>query len=491
MNGSPEARSPAGSPGPACGAPPISPKLVTYILIGLGALVYLYLMVFWQRPVRAALVWAPAVLIPALLCVREKALVPLLPLLFALGVRSYPVGPFFPNGATLAGFGFFGIYGISKLVWNEPLPGMNRALRLAAAALAVQALSIWLSVQVHGQHFWNAVRDGSSVFLFLPLAFILPDLLRSRRDLIMAARGLVVALLASSLVGVLIYLTTAGFSRVDVSIGYVYRIRVGSLFGAPNVFGGYLELALPVVLAIAITEKSRGWKAMALAAFALGYLSALYTFSRGAFFLTTAGSAIVIIYRFRKRLWVPLLALSALVFFLARNADTFARQLSLVMEPQDLYMQPTLLHRYITYRSLAADFEENLLTGRGWGAREFYWGNSSVFTFWDIRHGVSSRPIRSFGGLNNLLLNHAVKGGIVSLASLALLGMACLSASFSALRHREDLLALALAASLAMFAMHQMVDNLLRWAQVNAFFWMNLGLLISIAGMRASGDETA
>ena len=452
-------------------------------------LVYMYLMVHWPRAARIGLFWAPIPAALLLLVDRERTLLPILPLLFALGVRAYRFGPFFPNGATLVGFAFFGYYAITRIVRNKPVPVRGTTQWLVLAAVGIQLVSIFVSIHVHGQHTWNAIRDGSSVFLFFPFAFILPDLLRTEESLRSLLRGLLVALLVTGSVGVATYMSTAGFSRVDIAIGYVYRMRVGSLFGAPNVLGGYLDLTLPVILALAFTEKSRKWRILACTAFVLGFLSSLYTFSRATFILATTGSGLVIAYRFRRKLWVPVIALAAFGLFMAKNADTFARQLSLVTEPEELYMQPTLLHRYITYRSFINDFESNPVSGRGWGALEFYHGRSSLFSFWDVRHTVSTTQINSFGGLNNLFLNHAVKGGLIALASLLLLLLAMLSASLSAIRRVRSLMAFAISASLLAFLAHHLVDNLIRWAQINAFFWMSLGLLIAISRIDRKGES--
>ena len=465
-------------------AAPVRQRPVACLVIVLALLAYMYLMVFQTVMTRVALFWLPIPLALLLLVRGPFTLVPLLPLLFALGIKPYHIGQFFPTGATLAGFFFFAYYAWHKMVHDEPIPSPNATQRLLIAALLLQIVSIVISIHHHGQHFFNAIRDGSSIMLFLPLAFILPDLLDNRSKVLILLRGMLLALLLSSLVAVLTYAGTAGFSRTDISIGYVYRLRVGSLFGAPNVFGGYLELALPLALALVFFERRWIWRSIALLAAVLGFLSTLYTFSRAAFILTVFGSALVLVYRFRRRLWVPLAALVALFLFMSQNADTFARQLSLVTEPQDLYTQPTLLHRYVTYRSYIEDFGNHVWTGRGWGALEYFWGRTGLYSFWDVRHTRSTRMTMSFGGLNNLVLNHAVKGGLLSLAVLGLLACAAVTASLRAARAGSGIIAVALTASLLSFAGHQLVDNLLRWSQVNGFFWLSLGLLIALSRSR-------
>jgi hypothetical protein len=40
---------------------------------------------------------------------------------------------------------------------------------------------------------------------------------------------------------------------------------------------------------------------------------------------------------------------------------------------------------------------------------------------------------------------------------------------------------MAMVCSLVGFAGHQLVDHLLRWPQINAFFWLGIGTMISLS----------
>ena len=96
---------------------------------------------------------------------------------------------------------------------------------------------------------------------------------------------------------------------------------------------------------------------------------------------------------------------------------------------------------------------------------------------------MSSESIPRFGGLNSLVLSHAVKGGIVSLASLLMVFAVIFAAFFKALRNGKGLLAVALAAGMFSFMGHQVVDNVLRFPTINAQFWIVSGLLLLLSSL--------
>ncbi|MCK5065355.1 MAG: hypothetical protein KAQ97_08730, partial [Candidatus Fermentibacteraceae bacterium] len=211
----------------------------------------------------------------------------------------------------------------------------------------------------------------------------------------------------------------------------------------------------------------------------LGILCILFTFSRGGLFSMAIGVGVVLIYRFRKRLWIPVLISILFVGFLVNNADVFERQMSFFMNPGELINQPTLLHRHITYRGLWNQFLDSPVTGIGWGAEEFFWGNTRIYSFWEIRHFVSTEPISNFGGLNSLFLTHAVRGGLISLGGLFLIIAAVVVASFKAIKKARFPWGIGLSAGLLGFGIHQILDNFLCWPQTSSFFWLYIGILLA------------
>lgn len=416
----------------------------------------------------AAVIWVP----------RPSSWLPAIPLIILLGGSNVAIGDFYPAYATLALLGFFAFYCLDRIVWNIPLPKLAPSLKLVLAAALLQAVSIVISIHVHGQHPLNALREGSGPFIFFPLAFIVTDVCRDRKRLLVLSRACVVGLLVAGGLGILEYFSISGFSRIDLSLGYVYKGRIASILGNANVLAGYLEITTPFVLALALWEKSRTWRILALVATLTGVLSVLYTFSRGGLLALSLGCSLVLVIWFRKQLWVPVLIIGGFLFLMVNNADTFERQMSFFLEPQAQISQPTLLHRYVTYREFWHQFSQSPITGVGWGAREFFWGRTQIYTFWAVRHIASSAPIKLFGGMNNVMLSFAVKGGLVSLSALLLLVLASIKAIPRRLGDYSPW-GVGIAAGLLGFGVHQLMDNFLQWPQTSAFFWLYLGILIA------------
>jgi len=403
---------------------------------------------------------------------------PLLPLLFMTGGSTVPMGVFNPAVATLVMGVFTFFYIADRTLHNEILIKPSPYHFLFFIAILIQAVSIFISIHLHGQYMWNAIRDGSSLFLFFPLVLIIPSICRTEDKFKQLLRAVVITVLAASVIGVMQYFSITSFSRVDMSIGYVYRGRIASLFGNANIFAGYLELGIPIAIALLVTEKDMKWKITAAAAIVLGILSVLYTFSRGGLLGVFLGCGITLLYIFRSKVWIPILIGVLAVVLLVMSVDTFERQMTFFMDPSAHLTQPTILHRYISYRGFINQFTASPVTGVGWGAREFYWGRSMIYSFWEVRHSVSRETIRTFGGLNSLFLNHAVKGGIVSLLSVILVFAAIYKAFFRALKRGGGILAVAMFAGIFSFMIHQIIGNQLRFPTVNSQFWFITGLLL-------------
>lgn len=447
---------------------------------------YLALMLFYPPGVRYGLLAAVVLSVVFLWVPRPSSWLMALPVLLLFGSSNVAIGDFFPALLTILLFVFFAFYAVDKLIWNDPLPPLAAAHRLVLLALLLQAASIAISIHVHDQHPLNALREGSGPFLFLPLAFIVPDLCRDRERLLRLSRACTLGLLVAGAVGVLQYFSISGFSRIDLSLGFIYRGRVASLLGNANVYAAYLEMTTPFVLALGLWERSPRWKVLSLAAVLLGTLGVLYTFSRGGLLSLALGCGLVLVLWYRRRLWLPVVILGLFLILLLRNAETFERQMSFFLDPESQLTQPSLLHRYITYQGLWHDFSEAPLTGIGWGAREFFWGRTQIYTFWTIRHAASSTPIATFGGLNSILLSFAVKGGLVSLTSLLLLTVAVVAAFRRGVGKAAFPWLAGISAGLLGLAIHQMMDNFLQWPQVSCHFWLYLGILIAAGRLRPS-----
>ncbi len=446
-----------------------------------------YFVSFFYMSHRILLLIFAGIVVTTALFLKPKpgAWLPVLPFLFLVGVTTIPSGEFNPALATLMMFTFVFLFIFDRILWNKPLFIPSKSLFFLSIAVLIQVVSVFISIHVHGQYAWNAIRDGSSIFLFFPFAIIVPCLCRTETQINRLLRALLLTVLLVALVGVFQYSTISGFSRVDIGLGYLYRGRVASLFGNPNIFAAYLELSIPLAIALFFREKDLKWKLTALTAVVLGVLSVLFTFSRGGLVGMSIGCGITLFYVFRKKVWVPIVLALGFIAVMLRSAETFDRQMSFFTNPQANLTEPSILHRYISYKGFLNQFKESPITGVGWGADEFFWGRSSLYSFWEVRHRVSTETSLMFGGLNSAFLNQAVKGGVIALASILLLFATIFVTGFKAIRRGNGLIAVALVAGIFSFMIHQILGNQIKYPTNNSELWILTGLLIVFAGRDA------
>lgn len=465
-------------------APPCRLDARGVVLLLLLTGVYLAVMFYFPFPPVVRYLLLGGVGFFALFFVRPEPRfwLPLMPLVFMLGGTAISIGEFNPSLATLVMFGFSVIFLLDRLAGNGPVLVLPRSFHLVTLGLVFQIGSVFVSIHRLGQYPWNAVREGAGLYLFLPMAIIIPAVCRNGRCLKRLLRSMVLALLVASLIGVIQYLTKTGFSREDAGLGYIYKGRIAGVFGNGNIFAGYLELTLPITLSMLLCEKSFLWRLISSAALLLGILSVLYTFSRAGLLCMAMGLGLTMLYVFRTKPWIPILVCAAAILLLFMYADTFERQMSFFQDPHKQITQPTILHRYVSYRGFINQIEKSYPAGVGWGAREYFWGGSRLYSFWEVRHTVSHRTIRDFGGLNSLFFNQAVKGGLLGILSLLALFAGLASAFTEAfVVTRERVLAVAVAAGILSLSVHQVVDCLLKYPTVNSMFWMSVGILFALA----------
>ncbi len=403
----------------------------------------------------------------------------LLPLAIALGYTEISLGPF-PLLLAVA-FLFFGylVYFLAKTASCSPAPPFGVFSRLLMFAYLAQMTSLFVSIHVNGQHVLNAVRESHKFFIPALLPLIILDWYGEKGWFDRMLKAFVLTLLVLSVYGVYQFHSGSAWSVGEVASGYHIAGRAFSTIrGGANSYSGFLELTVPASLAAAFYFRSKSWKAVCFTAVGLGILNGLYTYSRGGFLTISLSCIIYLIYRFRRKVWVPIISAAVFIGVVAGNAQTFERQVVMITDPSSVVFEATLLHRYVSYSRYLMDIRANLLSGVGWGAKEFYSGGSSLYSFWEVRHEQSTEHIRNFGGLNSLFFDMVLKGGIASALSLLLIIALAVYASLKALRYRcESDLAVGFVSGLAAFGTHQIVDNLLQWPQTGSFFWISLGML--------------
>jgi len=457
-----------------------------------ATLLYFYLFMFFPKPVLTSLLALPLLVGALFLCSNPRSWVlVLLPVAVTFGNRVFDYGPLYVSVATLAVLSTAMFYLVYKIAGFRSFPRLPVPVYLLLAAYLAQLASLFVSLHFSGNLFGNTFREAHKVFIAAVLVPVIYDWYGRGDWFARMLKMLAIMLLCMSVYGIYQYnagnLDTFG----EKASGYDLAGRVYStISGGPNSYSGVLELLVPTVLASMFFFKEKKWKVIALAAALLGIQNVMYTFSRGGFVTVTLSCFVYLIFRYRKKMWVPVLALTLFAGALFANADEFKRQLTLFGDTRSLMMDTSLLHRYTSYMGFWNTIQRDPINGIGWGSSEFYHGRTSLYSFWEVRHEDSIAKITRFGGLNSLVLEMPLKGGVFSLLSLLLLGGACVVASVKFIRTGNDTSpGMGMICGLAAFGIHQAVDNLLPWPQTGAFFWMVLALLISSA-YPCCGKET-
>ncbi len=462
---------------------PYKPSWKTLFLVSGLTLAYFYIFFNFPRPVLVLLVGAPVLFFSILHNPNPRTWVLLLPFVVTYGDITLNYGPFYIAVATMAVQSSFLLYLVVKLAGFRSFPRFPLVVYLVFAAFLAQLVSMFITMHHHTSLIGNIIRDANKIYLSALLIPVIYDWFGRGKWLVRMLKMLTIMLILMSLYGLYQYYSGNLDTTGERASGFDLAGRIYSSFGGgSNSYSGVLELMIPTALASMFFFKKKSWKILALAATILGFQNVLFTFSRGGFLTASLATFAYLIYRYRKKIWVPILAFSILAGGLMLNAGEFKRQLTIFGDKQSFMLDTSLLHRYTTYMGFINSIKESPMVGVGWGSQEFYHGRTALYAFWEVRHEDSIEKITRFGGLNTTFLEMPYKGGFFSAISLLLLIMAFIFTSFKLLRSGTNKsLGMGLVCGLSAFWTHQAFDNLTQWPQTGAFFWLIFALLISIA----------
>ncbi|MFO7625745.1 MAG: hypothetical protein R6V62_00640 [Candidatus Fermentibacteraceae bacterium] len=407
-----------------------------------------------------------------------------LPLAVALGYPEIDLGPFPIYVSTVLVLATYIIYLLTKSASLSPSPPLGVFGKLLLFSYLAQMASLFVTIHVHEQHTVSAVREAHKSFFPMLLTVLVIDWYARPEWYERMLKGIVISLFVLSVYGMFQFHSGGAWAAGEVSQGYEIAGRVfATIRGGANSYSGFLELTVPVTLAAVFFLQKTRWKLLCGITTLLGVLNGLYTYSRGCFIALTTACILYLMYRFRRMVWVPLLAVTAFTGFMAANAETFNRQLILITNPRAAMVEATLIHRYVAYSGYIRGIMNSPVTGVGWGARHYYAGRTSLYSFWEERYEQSIDHVREFQGLDSLVFDMFLKGGAASMASLLLLAGAVFHVARRAWRRRsENEMAVGVILAVTAFCVHQLVDNLLHWPQTGSFFWITLGMLAILGG---------
>jgi len=245
--------------------------------------------------------------------------------------------------------------------------------------------------------------------------------------------------------------------------------RVGSTFGNPNSFAGFLEFFIPIVLALLFYAKRLSIRFLLLISICFGIWALLLSFSRGGFAAILISISIMIAISPMKASYkiVPLTVFTLLLITifmipaLTRQADIFTGK---TLE-QELVYGP----RGEQYGDYFEYISESPISGNGWGLEQV------GYSFFPKQTGVFV-----ISGLNSYMINLLVKGGILAFIGFVLLTYEVLKKLIismnTTVKEIEYFLILGIIAGMAGFLVHLFFDNLLIWPMGGMNFWFLIGI---------------
>ena len=271
-----------------------------------------------------------------------------------------------------------------------------------------------------------------------------------------AVRACVVVASALACASALVQYVTGAPSGTLIG-GHVI-LRIAGLLEGPNQLAGYLDLAVPILLASAL---ARGrYATLAFAVLALAVVTDVLTLSRSGLFGMVAGVAFVLVFRAGG---------TAISARFATGVAAFVAALAL------LASRLGFLQRFFSTGEVERD--------NGLGTRSELW--HAAFSLWssDPALGVGAGnfelllPRAGLVGVrthaNSLYLQSLAEGGIALLAAVlwTIVAAIALCLRFAP----RSVLLLGIGAATFGFAVHQIFDVLTFFPKIGAFWWLLLG----------------
>jgi len=365
------------------------------------------------------------------------------------------------------------LYGRIEFV-RSPL---NLAVLFYVGAAAVSAIisSYWIS---SGRALWR-------LLLFAGLYLLVANFVATRPRLLSL---LSVAALGALFVCAYAFTQKLGYDPVHWS--QKSQWRVFSSIGNPNMLAGYLVVVIPLAAALGLATKSWGLRGLAALTTLSCGICLVLTQTKGAWLAMVAAAAVM------GGCAVYGAALAGVKWTRARKR-TLAAAACVALLGAGFVAWPAVQHFKKTFRASARPrivywrgalnmFRAHPLTGVGVGTFQIHFPRYRPVTF--RAAGVTYNTLHAHSEYLETLAEQGLLGG----AALLFLMGALLAVSLQALRKAEDrrdkwLLSGLLAAAVGTLA-HNVVSVVLRWSVCPTFFWIVLGLVVSMASIVSGGS---
>jgi O-antigen ligase len=404
----------------------------------------------------SALVYLACAVSVALLTRRRPALgVAALLVLAPFDLARY-VGP---TTITTLKAGLVGM--LAALAFSRPDLAALRTVPVRAMLLAFAATLVAIALSaLHAEHLGAVVREGFkqaeylALFLGAVLAYATdPDDRPFWRTLELAVVLVCVSALAEYLIG--------AHSGLFVHGQSVVIPRIAGALEGPNQLAGYLDVALPVLIARALLHRDR----VLLSVIALAALTDALTISRSGIVGAVLGVAVVL---------VVLRPLGGTAWRFAGGAAVLA-VLAIVVA-----LRAGLPPGYFSLDQATQSGDHLANRGQLWRAAIALWRTSPVVGVGAGNYELDL-PEAGLTGVrthaNSLYLQSLAEGGVLGLAAtLALFAATIVTLARSGVRRPLVVGALGAAAALAS---HQVLDDLFFFPKVASAFWLVVGVAVA------------
>jgi O-antigen ligase len=333
--------------------------------------------------------------------------------------------------------------------------------------------SLWI-----GNLFTNVLRESLMYPRFILIYYMVVNVINTRQRLNTFYQMALIILCFLAVDGFYQYF----FGGLEALSGYGVGGRVFATFGNANLYAGFLELTVPILFSYVISNRNVRYRFLLAVLSGVLFLNAVLTFSRGAMGSIIAALMILTVLRSRQRI-IILLILLLLIIILASTTNLLSRQLALVFSTAEVRTEYTIIHRIEQYSGYLKTFLNNPIMGVGWGS----WAKTTAPGIF-VRSQIESY---SFGHLNSAYFDFLVHEGIIGIITLiALMSSICTVFARAGRRlkqHPDAALQWGIFAGTLGFFVHQLMDNFMKWSQVNACFWIILG--VGVAAQLIHVDE--
>jgi hypothetical protein len=357
---------------------------------------------------------------------------------------------------------------LNVIIKHEENPSFNGLLKYLLIFILLN-----VPAMVKGYEVGNGVGyiffDISLHLRYVIVGIIAYNIIRNRKDFVKILTLFLICGTLMCIFSLYSFYINPSISEVSTELFYGQTVRAASTLGNPNVFAGFLEFFIPIVLALFFYVKKGVARYLLFISFGIGLWALLLSFSRGGFAaILISISIIIVISPMRVAYKVVPLVIFALLIIVIFVSPTLARQSGIFTG--ETYEKELLLgNRGKQYGDYFQYISRSLIEGNGWGLEQ-------------IGYSFSPKQTGEFiiSGLNSFFINILLKGGLLALIGFVILGYGIIRKLLFTMKlsrgEVESYLILGIIAGIAGFFFHQAFDNLLIWPIVGMNFWFLIGI---------------